>query len=97
MSAETPELHPRTAALMARVRAAEDADGHLPMPDMSGWDIFPFEGDIRVTRLKDPELPEPPRSGEGGRPCESCQAGLDRALWADERWKLIGVGPASVA
>lgn len=95
--AESPEVHPRTARLMARVRAAQDAEGHLPMPDMSGWDIFPFEGDIQVTHLKDPVLPEPPRSGEGGRPCESCAAGLEGAIWANERWKLIPAGPAPVA
>jgi hypothetical protein len=95
-SDDAARIHPRTAALMARVRAAEDADGHLAMPDMSGWDIFPFEGDIRVARLQDPVLPEPPRTGEGERPCESCEAGLDRALWADDRWKLIAVGPASI-
>jgi hypothetical protein len=93
---ESESIHPRTARLMARVRAAEDADGHLAMPDMAGWDIFPFEGDIRVARLKDPVLPEPPRSGEGGRACESCDAGLDGAIWADDRWKLIAPGPAAI-
>ena len=76
----SPEIHPRTARLMARVRAAEDADGRLALPDVTEWDIFPFEGDLRVKHLEDPVLPEPPRTGEGGRPCDSCEGGLDRAI-----------------
>ena len=93
---ESESVHPRTARLLARVRAAEDSDGRLPLPDVTEWDIFPFEGDLLVKRLEDPVLPEPARTGEGGRPCESCGSGLDGAIWADDRWKVIAVGPAAI-
>lgn len=84
------EMHSRTSALLARVREAEAANGgHLPMPDVASWDIFPFEGDVRVTPLQEPVLPEPPRGGEGGAACSSCDSGVDGALWTDGAWKLI--------
>ena len=92
----SPEIHPRTARLMARVRAAQGADGRLPLPDVAEWEIFPFEGDLVVKRLEDPVLPEPPRGGEGGRPCHSCDTGTSNALWADERWKLVAPEPAGI-
>jgi diadenosine tetraphosphate (Ap4A) HIT family hydrolase len=92
------ELHPRNARLMTRVREAEAANGgHLPMPDVAGWDIFPFEGDVRVTPLKDPVLPEPHRGGEGDNPCQSCGRGTEGAIWTDGTWTLIGLSePASI-
>lgn len=85
------ELHPRNARLMERIRAVEAASPHgrLPMPDMAGWDIFPFEGDIRVRLLDEPVVPEPARHGEDGGPCGSCESGAERAIWADDRWKLV--------
>jgi hypothetical protein len=86
-----PEIHPRTARLMARVRAAQDGDGRLALPDVTEWDIFPFEGDLLVKHLDDPVLPEPARTGEGGRPCESCDGGLARAIWTDGVWKLTAL------
>jgi hypothetical protein len=90
------ELHPRTAALLRRAREAADADGRLALPDVAEWDIFPFEGDIKVRPLQDPVLPEPARTGEGGRPCDSCDADLRDAVWADERWKLTGLRQTSI-
>jgi len=83
------DVHPRTEALYRRTREAEDADGRLPLPDVTEWEIFPFEGDLRVKRLEDPVLPEPPRRGEGGVDCGSCAAGTTGAVWYDERWKLV--------
>ena len=83
------DLHPRTARLMERIRAVEAEHGRLPMPDMAGWDIFPFEGDIRVRLVDDPVVPEPPRGGEDGGPCFACDDGASRAIWADERWMLL--------
>ncbi len=88
--------HPRTAAVVRRVREAEGRDGRLPLPDVATWDIFPFEGDLVVKRLEDPVLPEPPRRGEGGLACGSCDSGLTDAIWADERWKLVAPGPSAV-
>jgi hypothetical protein len=83
------DLHPRNARLMERIRAVEAEHGRLPMPDMAGWDIFPFEGDIRVRLVDDPVVPEPPRHGEDGAACGACTDGLSRAIWADERWMLL--------
>lgn len=82
-------MHARNEALLRRVREAEDPEGRLPLPDMAEWDIFPFEGRMQVKHLEAPEVPEPPRHGEGGRECGSCAAGLADAIWADERWKLV--------
>jgi hypothetical protein len=83
------DLHPRNARLMERIRAVEAEHGRLPMPDMAGWDIFPFEGEIRVRLVDDPVVPEPARHGEDGSPCGACTDGLSRAIWDDERWMLL--------
>lgn len=68
-----------------------DADG------IPGWEIFPFEGDLKVKPLEQPVLPEPPREGEaGGPPCTACAAGDDRYIWADEHWRLRKFDPAAI-
>jgi hypothetical protein len=85
----TSELHPRNARLLDRVRAVEAEHGRLPMPDMAGWDIFPFEGEISVRLVDDPVVPEPPRHGEHEAPCGACTDGVDRAIWADDRWMVV--------
>ena len=90
------EVHARTQALLDRVAAAVDADGRLALPDVAGWDIFPFEGDILVKRLEPPVLPEPLRHGVGAVDCGSCSDGLDGALWTDDRWKLATPGPVPI-
>ncbi|MGD9955113.1 MAG: hypothetical protein AB7O74_11030 [Candidatus Nanopelagicales bacterium] len=90
------ELHPRNARLLERIRAAEDATGRLAVPDMAGWDIFPFEGGIRLKQIDDPVLPEPLRHGEDGEPCGACTDGLDRAIWADDRWMLVPLTESSI-
>ena len=81
----------------ARVAAAADADGRLPVPPQAMWEIFPFETEgLRTVPLRPPVLPEPPRVGEGGRPCPRC-ADLDRGvLWSDERWMVVGAGELSL-
>jgi hypothetical protein len=89
-------VHPRNAALLRRVREAQGDDGRLPVPDVASWDIFPFEGDFKVKVLDEPELPEPSRTGEGGRPCGSCDSGLASAVWADERWKITAPEPGPI-
>ena len=74
--------------LYARVQLAADDEGRLPLSRMTGWDIFPFEQEgLRVVPLAPPELPEPARYGENGRPCRACDA-PDPAVWSDERWRL---------
>ncbi|MBB3045272.1 hypothetical protein KM427_23440 [Nocardioides sp. LMS-CY] len=85
MPESAPEIH-------ARVVAAA-ADGRLPAPEMSGWDIFPWEvvdGAVAPKPLSAP-APEAPRLGdEGGGPCPAC-AGFapERVVWEDENWQLL--------
>ena len=79
--AETP------AEFYDRVIAAADADGRLPLPDMTGWEaVFPFVMDgLRVAALQ-PPAPEPAREGTDGA-CRAC----DRPrppIWSDEHWTL---------
>jgi hypothetical protein len=77
----------------ARAVAHADADGRLPMPEQSMWEIFPFEPEgLRTKPLEPPVLPEPPRNGERGKPCGACAHLTDRAVWSDERWVLTGGG-----
>lgn len=82
---ETPE------EFYARAMAHADADGRLPLPQQSYWDIFPFEMDgLRTKPLQPPVLPEPPRDGEDPATCSRC-ADIERdAVWSDERWVLAG-------
>ena len=79
----------------AHAIAAADEEGRLPLSRMAGWEVFPFEQDgLRVVPLAPPVLPEPPRLGEGGRPCPGCSA--DQAVvWSDEHWRLKQLGGES--
>ena len=72
-----------------RARRAADADGRLGLPSYVEWDVFPFEGDLKVRPLDPPVLPEPPRVGEDGDDCPSCERGDSGVLWSDERWVLV--------
>ncbi len=75
----------------ARCLEYADAERRLPMPDQSMWEIFPFELEgLRVKPFEPPVLPEPPRSGEGDKPCGRCARGDSDAVWSDERWVLSG-------
>jgi hypothetical protein len=84
----------------AHAMLAADGEGRLPLSRMSGWEVFPFEPDgLRVVPLAPPELPEPPRLGEGGRECRACSPAwasawsADRAaIWSDEHWRLSQLG-----
>jgi hypothetical protein len=77
----------------ARALAHADADGRLPTPPQSEWDIFPFELDGLVTRrLQPPVLPEPPRGGEDGAGCRRCADPEANAVWSDERWVFTAFG-----
>ena len=65
----------------------------FPGEGMPGWEIFPFEGDLRVKVLDAPQLPEPPRHGEDGADsCSGCREPLKNAIWADEHWRVIHTG-----
>jgi len=79
----------------ARVAAATDAEGRLPVAIelMAGWDIFPFELDgLRIKPLEAMVDEEPPRVGDDPAACP-CQGPDDperaaRVAWANERWQL---------
>src|SRR5579875_3722095 len=78
----------------ARVRAATDGEGRLPVvaEDMAGWDIFPFEIDsLRIKPLQPLADAEPARRGEDPADCHC--TGPERAddgtlVWSNDRWRL---------
>ena len=72
-------------ALYRRALEAADADGRLPMPPLSEWETFPFEGEIRTRPLR-PPADEPPRLGEDTADCWRCRQGDDDAIWSDDHW-----------
>jgi diadenosine tetraphosphate (Ap4A) HIT family hydrolase len=78
--------------IYARALAVADRDERLAMPPVEEWDTFPFDGDIRVRPLVAPLAAEPPRRGAGGAACWRCEAGVEDAVWHDERW-LVGSLP----
>lgn len=78
----------------ARIEAATDAEGRLPVAveEMPGWDIFPYEIDsLRLKPLQPPADEEPARAGEDPADCW-CAQGVpertDRYVWSNERWRL---------
>ncbi len=77
----------------ARCLAHADAEGRLPIPEQSMWEIFPFEfAALRSKPFEPPVLPEPPRGGEGGRDCWRCDNMEKDVVWSDERWVLASWG-----
>ncbi|MFI0940881.1 hypothetical protein [Streptomyces sp. NPDC021020] len=80
----------------ARALAAADAEARLPLSRMTGWDISPFEPEgLRVSPLRPPVLPEPPRHGEDPADCGSCRA-RDEGIWRDDRWRLTRIEKVGV-
>ena len=68
--------------------ASADEERRLPLSRMTGWDISPFEPDhLRVSPLRPPVTPEPPRHGEDPDRCGSCQR-RDEGIWSSDRWRL---------
>ena len=72
----------------------------IPFPDggIPFWEVFPFEGDLRIKVLEEPTLPEPPRNGENGpEGCGGCSRPDSDFLWTDEYWRLSGLSePAAL-
>ncbi|MGW4897395.1 hypothetical protein ACWEQL_34860 [Kitasatospora sp. NPDC004240] len=64
----------------------------IPLPEggIPWWEVFPYEGDVRIKVLDEPVLPEPPRKGEDGGECPGCVEVEGPLLWSDEHWKLRG-------
>ena len=76
--------------------AAADSEGRLPLARMTGWEISPFEQDgLRVTSLRPPVLPEPPRQGEDQSECDSCRR-RDEGIWFSDRWRLTRIAGVGV-
>jgi hypothetical protein len=77
-----------------RVRAHADAEGRLPLPAQSMWEIFPFEhSELRSKPFEPPVLPEPPRGGEEGpETCWRCKEPDNGVVWSDDRWILADWG-----
>jgi diadenosine tetraphosphate (Ap4A) HIT family hydrolase len=76
--------------------AAADDERRLPLSRMTGWDISPFEhGGLRVSQLRPPVVPEPPRLGEDPADCGSCRS-RDEGIWLDEHWRLTRMGGVGV-
>jgi hypothetical protein len=76
--------------------AAADDEGRLPLARMTGWEISPFEQDgLRVTPLRPPVLPEPPRHGEDPADCAACRK-RDQGIWFNDRWRLARIGGTGV-
>ena len=75
--------------------SAADTEQRLSLARMTDWDISPFEPDgLRVSPLRPPVVPDPPRHGEDPADCASCRR-RHEGLWLDDRWRLTritGVG-----
>lgn len=75
--------------IIRRAREAYGPDGRPALPPQVTWPIFPFETDgLRVRRVEDPVVPEPPRRGESAEDCWTCKAGDDAFVWSDHRWRV---------
>jgi diadenosine tetraphosphate (Ap4A) HIT family hydrolase len=80
----------------AHATSAADVEQRLPLSRMTGWEISPFEPEgLRVSRLRAPVMPEPPRDGADPADCSSC-ARRDHGIWLDDRWRLTRIGGVGV-
>ena len=80
----------------AHALAATAAEHRLPLSRMTEWDISPFEQEgLRVSPLRPPVLPEPPRHGEDPADCNSCRS-RDKGIWFDDNWRLTRIGGVGV-
>ena len=76
--------------------AVADGEGRLPVAEMVGWDISPFDpAGLRVNPLLPPVVPEPPRHGEDPADCESCRR-RDEGIWFHENWRLSRISGVGV-
>ena len=60
----------------------------LPLPDFTSQPSFPFEGPMRVRRLDEPVVPEPPRLGEDPELCTPCRTPDEHYIWVSDRWRV---------
>jgi len=85
MSESTDDLYARAVA------AADAAGGRLMLPDITDWDTFPFEGDLRVKPLLPPTEVDRPQVGIDEADCWRCQQGLEGTIWSDLHWALAAL------
>lgn len=74
----------------ARVMAAADEHGRMPLPSVAEWDIFPWEvvdGALAAKPLA-PPAPEKARMGEDGADCAICAPEPAGLIWTNDRWRL---------
>jgi diadenosine tetraphosphate (Ap4A) HIT family hydrolase len=75
---------------------AADDEHRLPLSRMTDWDISPFEAEgLRVSRLRPPVVPEPPREGDDPADCDSCRR-RDEGIWLDDHWRLTRISGVGV-
>lgn len=78
--------------LYARIVAQVGESGRLPMPPVTGWEIFPWEvvdGSLQPKVLAPPAPDEPARQGDpGGDPCRTCTGDRSTAIWENEHWTV---------
>jgi len=80
----------------ANALAAADEEQRLPLSRMTGWDVTPFEAEgLRVSRLRPPVDPEPPRDDADPAACTSCRR-RGAGIWLGEHWRLTRVGGVGV-
>ena len=80
----------------AHALSSADEEQRLPLSRMTMWEVSPFDPEgLRVSRLRPPELPEPPRHGEDPATCGSCER-RDEGIWLDENWRLTRIGGVGV-
>jgi len=80
----------------ANARGVADADGRLPLSRMTGWDISPFEQEgLRVSPLRAPVLPEPPRVDVDAADCATCGRRND-GIWFNQHWRLNRISGAGI-
>ncbi|TQK69309.1 MULTISPECIES: hypothetical protein [unclassified Nocardioides] len=74
----------------ARVMAAADEHGRVPLPDVAAWDVFPWEvvDGVLAPKPLAPPGAEGERAGAGGVDCRICDAGSDGVIWTNDRWRL---------
>lgn len=74
----------------ARVVAAADESGRLPLPAVTGWETFPWEvvDGVLVTKPLAPPAPEEPRQGRGGVDCGACADDVPGVIWDNDRWRV---------
>lgn len=77
--------------LHARVLAATDGTGRLPVPSIGEWDVFPWEvvdGQIAPKELTAPVESEKERAGVDGVDCHIC-AGSGVRIWESDDFHVV--------